>query len=89
MEPYLYLVYAIGLLVNGYIFWFCLQLALASWGSKKAPKEWITIVNSPIMQLSYVKWGSTVLTIVMAFQLICLTLLVCLSIYTGEPLRNL
>ena len=86
MESYIYLIYAGGLLLNGYIFWILLQLTLASWGSNKASEKWVAAVNTPIMQLLAIKWVSVVLVVAMAVQLASLILLTTISIYTGEPI---
>ena len=86
MESYIYFIYAGGLLLNGYIFWFFLQLALASWGSNKASEKWVALANAPIMKLLAIKWVSVVLTVAMAIQLSMLGLLVATSICTGEPI---
>jgi hypothetical protein len=86
MEPYIYLIYAGGLLLNGYIFWVFLQLALASWGSNKASEKWVAAANSPIMQLLAIRWVSVVLTVAMAVQIASLILLTIISVYTGEPI---
>jgi hypothetical protein len=86
MEPYIYLIYAGGFLLNGYIFWVFLQLALASWGSSRASGKWEALVNTPIMQFLAIKWVSSVLALAIAVQLAMLMLLTAISIYTGKPI---
>lgn len=87
MNIYLYIAYIFGFLVNSYIFWAFLQLALASWGSNKASEKWVMIVNTPSMQLIPIKWLSLVFSVAMAIQLFGLLILISISFYTGEPIN--
>lgn len=86
MDAYIYLIYAVGLLFNGYLFWALLQLALASRGSARASEKWIAIVSTPFMQLIGIRGLSCVLAVAMGFQLVVLMFLVAVSVYTGEPI---
>ena len=86
MEIHIYIIYVLGLLFNGYIFWLLLQLTLASWGSSKAKESWVTVVNTPLMQVIYIKWLSSILLAAITIQFISMVILTAASFYTGTPI---
>jgi hypothetical protein len=81
-----YLVNGIGLVFYFYILWLLLQLAYASWGSRRAKAKWIALVRTPFMQIIGIKWLSAFLVVVVSLQIILVVSMLGISAYSGKPI---
>jgi hypothetical protein len=76
--------FSLGLVMNLVIFWIILQLTLAAWESKKAKEHWVSIVNTPMMQLIKIKWLSGFLFVAIVFQLTMMMVIFSLKFYAAS-----
>lgn len=81
-----YFVHGLGLVFYFFIFWLFLQLTYASWGSKRAKRQWVALVRTPFMQFIGIKWLSAILVIVVSLQILLVVTMLGLSAYTGKPI---
>ena len=81
-----YLVHGIGLVFYFFMLWLSLQLAYASWGSKRAGNQWIALVNTAFMQKIRIKWLSALLVVLISAQILLVVGMLGISAYTGRPI---
>ena len=81
-----YIVHGIGLVFYFFLLWLSLQMAYASWGSKRARPEWIAMVNTPFMRLIGIRWLSALLVVAVSLQIVLVIGMLGISAYTGKPI---
>ena len=81
-----YVTHGVGLVFYFFLMWLSLQMAYASWGSRRATGKWIALVNTPFMRLIRIKWISALLVIVIAAQIVLVVSMLGISAYTGRPI---
>lgn len=81
-----YVVHGMGLVFYFFLLWLFLQLAYASWGSKRAKEKWLLFVSTPFMQLIRIKWLSLFLVIAVSLQIVLVVSMLAISSYTGRPI---
>lgn len=81
-----YFVHGMGLVFYFFMLWLFLQLAYASWGSKRAKREWIALVRTPFMRGIGIKWISALLVVAVSLQILLVVGMLGISAYTGKPI---
>ncbi len=81
-----YVTHGVGLVFYFFVLWVCLQMAYASWGSKRATAKWIAMVNTPFMRWLRIKWVSAILVVVVSAQILLVVSMLGISAYTGKPI---
>lgn len=81
-----YFAHGMGLVFYFFLLWLFLQLAYASWGSRRARAQWIALVRTPFMQFIGIKWISLVVVIAVALQIMLVVSMLAISAYTGNPI---
>ncbi len=81
-----YLTHGVGLVFYFFVLWVCLQMAYASWGSRRATAKWIAMVNTPFMRRIHIKWISALLVVVVSAQILLVVSMLGISAYTGNPI---